>query len=131
MRKGRHRLMRTVTLIVWLTAGGSAMTEEVQRLSITQPGGMPGWPVVTSIERSNNSTKISWDGPSGYYQLYYKTNLAGSTWLKFGSPNLDRTTNVTTLHSNILFRVAGPSPLYTGSKTCLECHPSIHNSEVM
>ena len=107
------------------------MAEEVQHLSITQPGGMPGWPVVTGIQRSNNTTKITWDGPSGYYQLYYKTNLASSTWLKFGSPNLNRTTNVTTLHSNIFFRVAGPSPFYAGAKTCLECHPSIHSSEVM
>src|SRR5262245_24134363 len=119
MRNGRHRLVRAVALIVWLTSGGSAVAEEVQQLSITQPGGMPGWPVITGIQRSNDSTKITWDGPSGYYQLCYKTNLASSTWLKFGSPNLNRTTNVTTLHSNIFFRVAGPSPLYAGSKTCL------------
>lgn len=118
------------TLIVWLSAG-LATAEEVQHLSITQPGGMPGWPVITGIHKTNNVTKLTWDGPSGYYQLYYKTNLASSTWTKFGSPNLNRTTNITSLHSNLFFRVAGPSPFYAGSKTCLECHPSVHSSEVM
>ncbi|HEX5221487.1 MAG TPA: ammonia-forming cytochrome c nitrite reductase subunit c552 [Verrucomicrobiae bacterium] len=132
MQTGRHALgWTTAVLIVWLTSGAAALAEEVQHLSITQPGGMPGWPVITGIQRSNNTTKITWDGPSGYYQLYYKTNLASSTWLKLGSPNLNRTTNITSLHSNLFFRVAGPSPLYAGSKSCLECHANIHSSEVM
>lgn len=130
MRKGKHEFGRALALTVWLAAGVMAVAEEVQHLSITQPGGMPGWPVITGIGHTNHAAKITWDGPSGYYQLYYKTNLASSTWQKFGSPNLNRTTNITTLHSNIFFRVSGPAPLYAGAQTCLECHPNVHSSEV-
>ena len=105
------------------------MAEEVQHLSITQPGGMPGWPVMTGIQHSNHIAKLTWDGPSGYYQLYQKTNLTGATWQKVGGPNLNRTTNITTLHSNVFFRISGPAPLYAGSKACLECHASVHSAE--
>jgi len=131
MRNGGQQLGWGLVLSIWLTSGGWATAQAVQHLSVPVPGGMPGWPILTGIANSSNSISVSWDGPSGYYQLYYKTNLASSTWLKFGSPNLNRNTNVTLLQSNLFFRVAGPSPFYTGAKTCLECHPTIHNSEVM
>jgi hypothetical protein len=131
MRKGKHEFGRALALTAWLAAGALAVAEQVQHLSITQPGGMPGWPVMTGIQRTNDITKLTWDGPSGYYQLYYKTNLASAIWLKFGSPNLNRTTNVISLHSNIFFRVSGPAPQYTGAQTCLECHPTVHSSETL
>ncbi len=79
MRKGKFEFGRALALTVWLAAGVMAVAEEVQHLSITQPGGMPGWPVITGIGHTNHAAKITWDGPSGYYQLYYKTNLASST----------------------------------------------------
>jgi hypothetical protein len=34
------------------------------------------------------------------------------------------------MHSNAFFRVSGPSPQYAGAQACLECHESIHNSEM-
>ncbi len=129
VRTGQHEFGRVFTLLACLMSSTAALAEEVPHLSITQPGGMPGWPVMTGIQYSNYVAKLSWDGPSGYYQLYQKTNLASSTWQKFGSPNLNRTTNVTLLHSNIFFRVAGPSPQYAGSRACLECHASVHSAE--
>ena len=107
-----------------------AGAEEVQHLSITVPGGMPGWPVMTGIQRATNKAKLTWDGPSGYYQLYSRTNLANSAWQKFGAPNLNRTTNITLLSSNAFFRVLGPSPQYAGAQGCLECHESVHAVEM-
>jgi len=130
MRMGKHQFGRALALMVCLGAGATAVAEEVQHLSITLPGGMPGWPILTGIEHTNNVARITWDGPSGYYQLYYKSNLDSATWQKVGGPNLSRTTNITTLHSNIFFRVSGPSPLYAGAQVCLECHPSVHSAEV-
>ena len=102
-------------LIAFVLVATLARAEEVQHLSITVPGGMPGLPVMTGIQRTTNGAKLTWDGPSGYYQLYQNLGLTNPTWQKFGGPNLNRTTNVTTLHSNAFFRVLGPSPQYAGS----------------
>ena len=44
--------------------------QSVQHLTITQPGGMPGLPVMTGIERLTNGVHLTWTGPSGYYQVY-------------------------------------------------------------
>ena len=62
--------------------------------------------------------------------MYYETNLASGTWQKFGSPNLNRATNIATSLKDAFFRVSGPSPQYAGSQSCLECHPNIHAEEV-
>ncbi len=130
MQKGIHELSRGHTLIALFMVGTLAGAAEVQHLSITVPGGMPGLPVMTGIQRTTNGAKITWDGPSGYYQLYQQLGLTSQTWQKFGSPNLNRTTNVTTLHSNAFFRVSGPAPQYAGAPACLECHESVHTLEV-
>lgn len=103
--------------------------EEVQHLTVTRPGGMPGLPVMSGIERSSNGVAVTWDGPSGYYQLYQKLGLTGQTWQKVGSPSLARKATITTAHSNAFFKVQGPSPRYAGSDTCAECHDSIHSKE--
>lgn len=130
MRTGRHEFVRSLGLLAGLAFGLTTLAEEVQHLSITQPGGMPGLPVLTGIQKTTNGVKLSWDGPSGYYQLYYQTILTGGNWQTLGGPNLNRTTNLTTLLSNAFFRVAGPSPQYAGAQSCLECHPNVHASEV-
>jgi hypothetical protein len=44
--------------------------QDVQHLSITVPGGMPGWPVLTGISVLTNGVNVTWDGPPGYYQLF-------------------------------------------------------------
>ncbi len=129
MQKGKPKSGLMRALIALCLAGSPAGAAEVQHLSITVPGGMPGLPVMTGIERGSNFAKITWDGPPGYYQLYQKSELTGAVWQKFGSPNLNRTTNITTLSSNGFFRVLGPSPQYAGAPACLECHESIHTVE--
>lgn len=116
-------------MIALCLVGTLAGAEEVQHLSITVPGGMPGLPVMTGIHSTTNGAKLTWDGPSGYYQLYQQLGLTSQTWQKVGGPNLNRTTNVTTLHSNAFFRVLGPTPQYAGSQACLECHESVHTLE--
>jgi len=131
MRTAKLEFCPLLGLLAGLAFGFPTPAEEVQHLSITQPGGMPGRAVMTGIQRTTNGAKLSWDGPSGYYQLYYKTNLNSSTWQKFGSPNLNRTTNITTLLKDAFFRVAGPSSQFAGSQACLECHANIHAEEVL
>jgi len=103
--------------------------QEVQHLSITVPGGMPGIPVMTGVSRAPNGVKVTWDGPSGYYQLYQKLGVTNQSWQKVGGPNLNRMANVTTPHANAFFRVSGPSSQYAGSQACLECHANIHTIE--
>src|SRR5262245_40573331 len=48
----------------------SVAAQNVQHLTITQPGGMPSRPVIMGIFRGSNSVTVTWDGPSGYYQLF-------------------------------------------------------------
>lgn len=129
MRKSSQKFCQALPVVVWLATGALAGAQEVQHLSITQPGGMPGWPVMTGIHATSNGVKLSWDGPSGYYQLYQKSNINSSTWQKVGSPNLDRTTNIVGLQASAFFRITGPSPRYAGSQACLECHADVHAEE--
>jgi len=88
---------------------------------------MPGMPVVTGIETGSNSVTVSWDGPSGYYQLYAQTNL-GAKWLAVGKPNSTRRATINVLYSNAFFRVSGPAPKYAGAQACAECHRGLHRS---
>jgi hypothetical protein len=132
MRRKPSRI--TDAPLAFLTAGciASALVasaQEVQHLTVTQPGGMPGMPLVTGIERTSNGVTVTWDGPSGYYRLFQKLGLTDGDWQQVRGPSLDRRAAITDLYSNAFFRVSGPPPQYAGSQACLECHESIHNSE--
>jgi len=122
--------------VLVLAVAGSLLTglpgraQGVQHLSITQPGGMPGIPVMTGIQRTTNGVTLTWDGPSGYYQILHKIHLTDPTWLALGGEtNLNRTATITTLHSNDFFRVNGPSPQYAGAQDCAGCHGDIYNTQ--
>ena len=111
---------------VFFLATISLMSQPVQHLSTTQPGGMPGLPVMGGIERLTNSVQITWDGPSGYYQVYQKSNSLNAPWVALGHPtNLIRYAVITKLYSNAFFRVSGPAPSYAGQKVCVACHANI------
>ena len=106
--------------------GFFANAQNVQHLTTTQPGGMPGLPVMEGIERLTNGVQVTWDGPSGYYQLYQKSNSLLAPWVALGkATNLARNVVITKLYSNAFFRVSGPAPKYAGSKVCLSCHLNI------
>jgi hypothetical protein len=111
----------------------AANAQNVEHLAITQPGGMPGLPVITGVAAATNGMSVTWDGPSGYYQLYQSGSLTKPVWKAVGKDtNLIRQTTVAVSKSlpAAFFRVAGPSPDYTGSATCAECHSSVLNTEV-
>ncbi len=115
---------------VVLVQAASALGQSVQHLSITQPGGMPGQPVLTGIVSGTNSVTVIWDGPSGYYQLFEKLSLTDPTWRALGArTNLSRRAVIVGANSNALFRILGPAPHFAGSQACIECHQSIHDTE--
>jgi hypothetical protein len=119
-----------LTVAVVLAAALCAGAQSVQHLSITQPGGMPGRPVMTGINQVTNGVEVTWDGPSGYYQLFETRSLHDPVWLAVGKDtNLVRIATVTGTPSNAFFRVSGPSSVYTGSQSCAECHSPILNTE--
>jgi len=89
---------------------------------------MPGLPVMTGIEQATNSVVLTWDGPSGYYHLYQKSQLPGGSWQPFGNFNLNRTATLTNLAGNAFFRVSGPAPRYAGELTCAQCHGNVHST---
>jgi hypothetical protein len=78
------------------------------------------------MERLAHGVQVTWDGPSGYYQVYQKSNSLLAPWVALGqATNLVRYAVITKLYSNAFFRVSGPAPKYAGSKVCLTCHLSI------
>lgn len=97
-------------------------------MSIIQPGGMPGIPVMTGITRATNGVKVAWDGPSGYYQLFQKLGLKDPKWQPVSGPNPNRNATITALSGNAFFRVSGPQPQYAGAQTCAECHENTHTA---
>ncbi len=110
----------------------SLMAQPVQHLTITQPGGMPGLPIMTGIERVTNGLHLDWAGPSGYYQVYQKSNRLTAPWMTLGrATNLMWNVTITTLYSNAFFRVSGPPPNYIGAQGCTGCHDQIHNTEML
>lgn len=121
---------RKVVMALTLMAGVITLplaAQQVQHLTITQPGGMPGLPVMTGISQVTNGMQLTWDGPSGYYQVFQKSNsLTAASWVAMGkATNLSRTATITKLYSNAFFRVSGPAPKYAGYKVCITCHSSV------
>ena len=113
-----------------LLTGLSGRAQGVQHLSIIQPGGMPGLPVLTGIQQTTNGFKLTWDGPSGDYQIWHKIHLTDSKWLAVGgNTNLNRTATVTTLNSNDFFRISGPSPVYGSAMDCAFCHGNTYTTQ--
>jgi len=102
-----------------------AAAQPVTHLTIAQPGGFPGLPVMNGISRITNGVNVMWDGPSGYYQLLKKASLNNGAWLAIGGRTLNWQETVATTSSNAFFSVSGPSPHYLGSQNCTECHANI------
>ena len=110
----------------FFATGALVGAQEVQHLSITQPGGLPGMPVMTGVAVTTNGVSVNWDGPSGYYQLFQKLGVTDPHWQPVGGLNASRTATLTTVSSKAFFRVSGPAPQYAGAAVCLECHGDIH-----
>ncbi len=123
LRSATHLFLSALAALLSTTA---LRAQSVQHLSTTQPGGMPGLPVMGGIEQLTNGVQITWDGPSGYYQVYQKSNSLNAPWVALGkATNLVRNAAITKLYSNAFFRVSGPAPKYAGSKVCITCHSSV------
>ncbi len=116
-----------LTLAGLCSIGGRALAQTPPHLGIAQPGGMPGLPVMTGICKATNGIVLTWDGPSGYYEVFQKTNIKNGTWMAVGrATNMVRTLTVAYTRSNTLFRVSGPSPHYIGIQACTACHSDTH-----
>lgn len=94
-------------------------------LSVPQPGGVPGRPVITSLERSGSNFVVRWEGAAGKYQLYKKP-ITGGQWQAVGAASSARSATVN--GTNLMFRVGGLGLEYGGSEKCMECHGSINNT---
>lgn len=134
MKTAKSRSVKTPSCLILISAAcirlaAPALGQSIQHLTITQPGGMPGQPVLTGILPGSNSVTVTWDGPSGYYQLFEKPSLAAPTWQALGPrTNLTRRAVVNGANTNALFRILGPAPHFAGSRACIECHQSIHDT---
>ena len=86
-------------------------------------------PIVTGIEPVTNGVRVTWDGPSGYYQLFHKKQLHDPVWEPLGAlTNFVRRATIGAIYKDAFFQVAGPAPQYAGAQACSECHENIHNS---
>lgn len=118
-----------LTLVV--LTGVRAFGQNVQHLSITVPGGMPGTPLVTGTNQLTNGVKVTWDGPPGYYQLFESSSTNNPHWVALTRKNdLLREATVPARYSNAVFKVSGPSPKYGGAESCVECHAPILNTYI-
>lgn len=127
MQTGAQTFWPVMALVTGLLT--TAAAQEVPHLTVAQPGGFPGRPILTGITKTTNGVNITWDGPAGYYQLYVAPALSNPTWQKTGTPNLNRNLTLTNLSGNAFFKVAGPSAQYAGAQACAECHENIYNQE--
>ncbi|MGO8701546.1 MAG: multiheme c-type cytochrome [Limisphaerales bacterium] len=127
----RHLLRRPSFLLLGVVLASAAPAQEVQHLSTNLPGGMPGLPIITGIASVTNGVKVTWDGPSGYYQLFESPTTNKPVWRALTrQTDLLRNAIVPSRYSNAFFRVAGPPPQYAEAETCLACHAPILNTEI-
>lgn len=136
MNQSRILLIQQMFVLVFAVAGllltgPPARAQGVQHLSLIQPGGMPGMPVMTGIRQATNGFTLTWDGPSGYYRLYQKSRLPTGSWQPVGNFNLSRTATSTNIGSNNFFRVAGPASSYAGAQVCMACHAEVHSTYLL
>lgn len=125
--KCRVTLILPAAIVLLLSFSG--LGQSVQHLSIPQPGGIPGQPILTGVVQATNGVTVTWDGPSGYYQLFEKRGLTDPNWKAVGArTNLARRAFVAGANSNALFRVLGPAARFVGSQACIECHQTIHDT---
>lgn len=104
---------------------------QAPHLTVPQPGGMPGLPLITEIRATGtNQVELRWDGPSGLYRVMRKLQVTGGTWQEAVPWNANRVARVPALQPQEFFRVIGPSPYYAGSASCEECHADIHETEM-
>ena len=111
-----------------IVPGRQGRGQDVQHLSITVPGGMPGLAVFMGTQQASNGVTVTWDGPSGYYQLFAKFGQAGSKWEAVGkATNLLRRVTLGPSYSNAMFKVSTVANPYVGwSNYCSECHENIY-----
>jgi Cytochrome c554 and c-prime len=103
----------------------SASAQDAAHLSAIVPGGIPSLPTVTSITQVSNRVTVTWDGPSGYYQLYEGTSARIAPSQPVGTRyNLLRSATVVNPPSPAFFRVAGTQSPFLSEQYCAECHPS-------
>src|SRR5262249_56491755 len=95
----------------FLGCGPAGAAEEIQHLSITVPGGMPGMPVMGPIQQISNGVSVTWFGPAGYYQLLEKTNMKAS-WRPVGGLRLTNQALLSSSHASSFFSVSGPTASY-------------------
>ncbi len=133
MNRTQALLTKPVSIVI-LVLGGFFLTslsvrgQGAPHLSVTTPGGMPGKPVITGIARASNSVSVTWDGPSGYYQLHQKATLKDPRWQAVGGPNLTRHATVNTTLTNSFFEVSGPAAHFAGAQDCAECHGNFYRT---
>ena len=123
-------LLVTLAMAFGAVPSESVNAQSVPHLTILQPGGMPGSPVMTGVGRVTNGVSVTWDGPPGAYQLFQKRSLKDASWQAVGAASLLRQATITSLTSNAFFRVSGPTPQYAGAATCAECHAEVLNTVV-
>ncbi len=115
------------SLLVCASSARAQTPSPPPHLTITTEGGMPGLPVIMGVEPATNGVTVTWDGPSGYYQLYQELAPGGNQWKPVDGLKLTRMATVSTNNASAFFRISGPSPQYAGSQRCEECHGQIHD----
>jgi Cytochrome c554 and c-prime len=113
------------TLAALVAFNPASWAQSVPHLTVTQPGGFPGVPVMTGISIVTNGIMMTWDGPSGYYQLVKKASLKTKKRTTVGGRTLNWQETVAIVPGNAFFAVSGPSANYLGSQGCTECHAKI------
>jgi len=133
MNRSNRTPRKSISIVVGMALGlllsARASAQNVQHLTVTRPGGMPGMPLVTGVLLDTNSVTVTWDGPSGYYQLFENVSLVQTNWRPVGlRTNLSRRAVLPASASNALFKVSGPAPHYAGWQNCAECHQPVYST---
>jgi hypothetical protein len=134
MNRAKVLLVYPESLLL-LAAGGlcmaaaAASAQNVQHLTVTQPGGMPAMPIITSITTTSNQVTVTWRGflggdPMAPFRLLGNATLKPGQWQVLASVYSNSAT--VPLDSSMTFRIAGGAPEFAGAAACVNCHTNEH-----
>ena len=79
------------------------------------------------LSRPTNGVQVTWDGPSGYYQVWHKSHsLTDAPWLAAGNATIwPATPSITSSTATLSSASPARAPKYAGAKVCITCHANI------
>ncbi|MCF7669650.1 MAG: cytochrome c3 family protein [Verrucomicrobia bacterium] len=127
---GRHSRKKfalpAVAGLACVIFAAQALGEAVPQSTITHrsAGGIDPKPYIESIELTTNGLQFEWSGFGGPYTVFTSDNIAAQEWQSFETNGTAAL--LAAEYQKQFVKISGPSPVFAGAATCMQCHSDTH-----